>query len=139
MKIEALFLGVVTFIAIVITGVIMINDMNKNYGDLGVNISNSSFKNTWQDSAEIYNISISAKDDVIGTELSDTNIVSSSYKGAFSAFRLAKNTFSFINSLIIDMANTLHIPAFWVQLALTAIAIMITFAIIYMVLKFATG
>jgi len=137
MKLEAFLIGFVIFSAFIVGGVFIMADLNNNYSDIMTeNISTSNFNGTYNVIDEMYNLSQDQKDQVIGAELSDTNIAETSYKGTFSAIRLVSNTFKLLGNIINDLANIVGIPSFFVKFALTALTIAIIFAIIGIVLRF---
>ena len=137
MRIEAFLIGFAIFSLFIVTGVFLIKDINTSYeGIISENISTSDFNQTYDTIDEMYNISQDQKEAVIGGEISSTDVAESSYKGTLTAVRMVSNTFKLIGNIIQDIANTLHVPSYFIKIALTILTIMIIFGIISIVLRF---
>lgn len=132
MKLDAFLIGFVIFSLIVVTGVLMVQDVNVNYG---VDVDTSDFNETYNTIDEMYDVSTGMQGHVLDTELSDTEAWESSVKGSYSAVRLVKNTFSLFSNIITSISQTLGIPSYFIKFALTAVTILILFAIIYLFMR----
>ena len=137
MKLVAFLLGFVLFSLFIVTGVLIMADINHNYaGIIDSNLSTSEFNSTYSVIDEMYNVSQSQKDQVFGAEISDTNVIDSSYKGVFSAIRLVRSTFSLMGNIMNDVSIRIGVPSYFIKFGLTALTISIIFALIAIVLRF---
>lgn len=137
MKLESFLIGFIIFSVFVVAGVFIMADINTNYeGIIESNLSTSEFNSTYNTIDTMYNISQAQKEQVIGAELEETNVIDTSYKGAFSAIRLIRNTFSLLGNIINDVARVIHIPSFFVKFALAGVTILVIFGIISIILRF---
>lgn len=137
MRIEAFLIGFILFSLFIVTGVFIINDVNKNYTDImEENISTSDFNNTYNTIDNMYNISQGQKEAVIGGELTEGDITESSFKGTITAIRMVRSTFTLIGNIITDIYNTLGVPSFLIKFALTILTIAVIFGIITIILRF---
>lgn len=137
MKLESFLIGFIIFSVFVVAGVFIMADINTNYeGIIESNLSTSEFNSTYNTIDTMYNISQAQKEQVIGAELEETNVIDTSYKGAFSAIRLVRNTFSLLGNIINDVARVIHIPSFFVKFALAGVTILVIFGIISIILRF---
>lgn len=136
MKLEAFILGLITFSFVIVVGTLFVQDLNTNYGDSGVNISTSKFNSTYNNIDSMYNVSQDMKNFTYGNELSTSNIVDSSYQGAYSAVRVMFGTFGLVSAIIYDISITLGIPSVLVVFAIVALTISVIFGLIYIILRF---
>ena len=137
MKLESYLLAFLVFSVIVVAGVLTISDVNHNYeGIIDNNISTSKFNSTYDTANTMYNLSQDQKDAVLGGEVSETNFVDSSYKGAYTAIRMISGSFGLIGGIINAIAIELSIPGYMVAFAMAAITIAIIFGIISLILRF---
>lgn len=137
MKIEGFLLGFVIFSVFIVGFVYVIGDLNTNYqGIVQNNISTSKFNNTYNTINNIYNLSNDQSDAVFGSELETDNFVDTAYKGAYTALRQIRTTFSLMGNIFNDVATEIGIPSFFIKFALTALLLLIIFGIISYVLRF---
>lgn len=132
MKLDSFLIGFVIFSLIVVTGVLMVQDVNTTYG---VDVDTGAFNETYDTIDEMYEISTGMQGHVLDTELSDTEAWESSVKGSYSAVRLIKNTFSLFSGIITSISETLGVPGYFIKFALTAMTISILFGIIYLFMR----
>ena len=134
---EPFLIGFVVFSLFVVAGVFIMADINHNYaGIIDSNLSTSEFNDTYNTIDEMYNISQDQADQVFGSEVSEDNVIDTSYKGVFSAIRLVRNTFRLLGNIMNDVAYTIGVPSFFIKFALAALTIAVLFGIITIVLRF---
>lgn len=133
MKPDQLLIALIVFSVVVVTGVLMMGDINDNYN---LNLSTSEYTNTFNTIDEIYNTSRQAQAHTLGGEVDETDSWESMTKGAFSAMRLLIVAPELIGNIITDVAEEIGIPSFMITAALGTVAILIIFMIIYVVMRF---
>lgn len=133
MKLDQYLMGFIIFSLIVVSGVLIIQDVNTNYD---LDMSTEEFNSTYNTIDSMYNISQDQNDDVLGQEIDEEDPIDSAVTGSYSAIRLIYSTYDLIGNIIRDIASTLHIPAFFITFALTALTISIMFGIIYLFVRF---
>ena len=135
-KIETLLIGLVVFGVFIVSGVLMIADINSNYNTTIGNDEN--FNSTYTLSnrmlSETNKTTQDMQEKMLDSDVSTTDTISSMLKGGFSAIRLVKNSFGLVNSLLHNIASALDIPTFFVGAAFTIILILVVFTIIYLVM-----
>jgi len=132
MKLDAFLISFVIFTAIVISGVLIIEDVNTSYN---VTMNTSDFSDTFNTTSDMYDITQGMNEHTLEGELSDDNIVDSTFKGSFSAVRLVKNTFTLFTNILNDISGVLGVPSFFVELAVIALTIAVIFAMIYIFMR----
>lgn len=137
MKLQAFLIGFVVFSLFIVTGVMIMSDINHNYDNIiDNNLSTSDFNDTYNTIDEMYNVSQGQKEDIFGDQISEDNVIDSSYKGIFSAIRLVRSTFKLIGSIMNDIAIRIGVPPFFIKFGITALTIAVLFGIIAIVLRF---
>lgn len=139
MELDKFLIGILVFTAIIVGGTLIIGDINTNYGFTGTNISTSEFSNVYDTTDDIYNLSQDMKDSVIGTEVEEDATEDSMFKGVYKTLRFIQNSFSLVGDIINAIAIEIGVPSFFITLALAALAISITFALIYIIFRIAKG
>lgn len=133
MRLDHLLIGFVLFSVFVVTGVLVIGDVNENYG---LTMSTDQFNDTYDTIDEMYEISRAQYNDTVGADIDDDDSYDSYVTSSFSAVRMVYKAFDIIGNIIRDIASTLHVPAYFVTFALTALLISIIFGIIYLFVRF---
>lgn len=135
LSIDKFILSVLVFSVIVVSGTLMISDLNSSYSD--VNISDDDFDDSLNQVDDIYTLSGGAKDDVSGGEVDDETTENSLFKGGFkSARRFFTGMFSIPGQIIKSIADVIGIPRVFVDAAIAALLVILTFALIYLVFRF---
>lgn len=135
MRLDKFLLGFVMFSLIVLTFVYWVQDTNTLYEPLGVNMSTDDFTEVYDTINETYDISQSMKSQTIDGDISETDSWESMTKGSYSAVRLIRNTYELSGDIINALAKKYQVPDYFIKFALTALAISIIFAIIYLVMR----
>lgn len=131
MRIDEFLVAFVVFSVIVVTGVLLIGDLNTNYN---LDIDTSDFNETYNTIDTMYNLSQDMKEKTIDADISDEESWESMAKGSYSALRLTKDTFGLVGDIINQVAKQLGVPAYMVTFALTVVTIVLIFAIILLVM-----
>lgn len=140
MELDKFLIGILVFAAFIVGGTLIIGNINDNYdGIMQDQINTSSFGSVYDTTDEIYNLSQDMKDSVLGTEVDADATEDSMFKGVYKSLRFVSNSFSLVGDIINAIADTIGIPAFFVTLALAALAISIIFSIIYIIFRIAKG
>ena len=140
-KIETLLIGIIVFAVFIVSGTLMIADINTNYNTTIGNDEdfNSTYALSNRMLSETNATTQDMKEKMLDSDVSTTDTISSMLKGGFSAIRLVKDSFSLVFNLINNIAIALSIPTFFVGAAFTIITILVIFAIIYLVMIGRTG
>lgn len=128
MRIDNFLLGFVIFSLVIVTGALMIEDLNQKYD---INMSTDGFNTTFNKIDEMYNISEEMNNKTMGEDITSSSATESSIKGAYSAVRLTSKSFGLSRSIMTDISNKFGIPSFIITFAMTAITIMVVFGLIY--------
>lgn len=136
MRLDKFLMAFVVFSLIVVTGTLIIGNINTNYSDVGVNMSTDDFNDTYNTIDQMYNISQDMKNQTYGGDIEDGDALDSAISGSYSAIRMVRNTFKLIGDIINDVAEVVGVPAYFITFAMTALTILIVFALIYLILRF---
>jgi hypothetical protein len=139
MELDKFIIGLLIFVAVIVGGVMIIGDLNSNYGFAGTNISTSDFGGVYDATDEIYNLSEDMKGSVLGGEVTEGTTEDSMFKGVYKALRFITSSFKVVGDIMNAMATKLGIPTFFIVLAMAALSITIIFSIIYIVFRIAKG
>lgn len=137
MEIDKFMIGMLVFSAIILTGTLVIGDINNNYPD--IEMSTSDFSEVYDTTDQLYNTSQTMKGSILGGEVDDDNTENSMFRGVYSALRSVTLSFELFGDLVNAIAGTLGIPAFFITFGLAALALAITFALIYIIFRIAKG
>ena len=126
----------VVFAAVFLTGMFIVSDVNSNYGYDGVSIDIDDVPEINESFEELENASSGMREAVFGSEVDEDNTVDSLFKGAFSALRFVRATFNMFGNIINAIAVKIGIPDWMVAFAITAVVIMVVFALIAIIIRF---
>lgn len=136
MQLNKYLVSLVVFSVIITAGLLILPNMNANYGNQGVNMSDEEFSNITNTLDTMYSTSQQMKNDTLGGEAEETETWESMVKGAYSAIRLIKDSFTLVSDIAAAIASTLGIPEFFVDAALVILTILVIFALIYLIFRF---
>ena len=139
MDLDKLILGILVFSVFIVTGSLFMSDINTNYAYAGVNLSTEDFSAVYDTSEKLYNTSQDTKTSILGGNVDDEETENSIFRGTFSALRAVKISLELIGDIINSMANVLPIPPYFISFALAALALTISFALIYIIFRIAKG
>jgi hypothetical protein len=132
MKLDQFAVAVLMFSAIIVMGLMVVDDVNDNYADQGVSINTDSFSNLTDSSEELYNFSNDIYDKIGRSETDAGSLLQAAYSGVrltFIPFKVAGN---YINAV----ATQLSIPDEVVAFLIGGMAILFTFALVYLIFRF---
>ena len=133
-RIDQFALGFVVFTAIIITGLLMVSDINTKYS---TSIGTEDFKDSMNLTNEMYDLGVGMKNKTLDVEVSGGDESwESMTKGSYSAVRLIRSTPGFFVAIVNDIAAAMHIPSFMVTLAFVAMTLALGFAIIAMIFRY---
>lgn len=139
MQLNRFVVALVVFALVVVTGVLMSADVSDTYN---VSMNDSSFNDVNEDASDIldemYETSDSQKDKLIGEDgdVEESSAWESMITGAYSAVRLLSGSFSLVGGVLTSVSQEIGIPSYFVTAAITVVAILISFAIIYLLFRF---
>lgn len=133
MRLEQMIVGVALFGFIILSGVLLIGDVNESYGK---NMSTDDFSEVYYTINESYNVAELQKNRTFGSDITTEDAFDSALRGSFSAARQTKNTFTIINDVLNAIAIRLAIPTYVVTFFITAILAIVVFALIYLFVRF---
>ena len=113
-------------------GLMVVDDVNDNYADQGVSINTDSFSNLTDSSEELYNYSQDVYDK-IGQSETDAGAL---LQAAYSGLRLTVIPFKVAGNYINAVATQLSIPDEVVAFLIGGMAILFTFALVYLIFRF---
>lgn len=132
MKLDQFAVAVLMFSAIIVMGLMVVDDVNDNYADQGVSINTDSFSNLTDSSEELYNYSQDVYDK-IGQSETDAGAL---LQAAYSGLRLTVIPFKVAGNYINAVATQLSIPDEVVAFLIGGMAILFTFALVYLIFRF---
>ena len=131
---DSFIISILIFSFIIAVGSGFITDMATNY-DVEYD---DEFGSTYLVIEETYNLSSDQKDDTIGGEIEETNVIDSTIKGATSALKLLTTPVQIVSSVVGDIEEKIGPEkgsGTGINLRLyitTALTILVTFALIYL-------
>jgi hypothetical protein len=132
MKIDQFAIAVLVFSAVIVSGLLIVDDINLGYAEMNVNISTDNFANMDDESEELYNYSAKVYDNIAQSETSIEALLTAAYEG----LRLSVIPFKIVGGYIEAVALQLPIPTELVSFLVGAIAILFAFAVIYLIFRF---
>ena len=132
MKLDQFAVAVLMFSAIIVMGLLVVDDVNNNYADQGVSINTDSFNELTDSSEELYNYSQDVYDK-IGQSETDAGAL---LQAAYSGLRLTVIPFKVAGNYINAVATQLSIPDQVVAFLIGGMAILFTFALVYLIFRF---
>lgn len=133
MRLDQFFLAVILFSAVIVGGVLIISDLGDNYQ---VTIGTERFNNSLSNITATYEVGQETKNSTIGADISEESTEDALFSGGFEAARGAtSNSFTIFGLIIEDIADALPIPRIFIQIAITALTILLLFALIYLVFR----
>ena len=140
MQLDKFLIALLIFSAVVLTGVLMIGDINNSYNKTNDNYSDTYFTNISNKSEAIldslYSVSLDMKDDTLGADVEEDSTEDSMFKGSFSAIRLVKDSFGLVGNVMTVLEDAIGVPKMFIGLTMTAISILVIFSLIYLVFRF---
>ena len=133
MRLENFILGILIFSAFMVMGPLIISDININYGK---NISTDEFNETYDAVDRLYGTSKDIRNETMNLDVPEDSSWEGMTKGGFGAIRKIDSYYEVFNSMINELAKTLQIPTFFVYTMFIAISIIISFSIIYLVMRY---
>lgn len=134
MRLEYLAASFILFGLIVLSGTILIGDINNNYG---LSISDSEFTDVYNTINETYEISKDMQGHVDG-QINEEDTANSMFSGSYSAIRLVWSFFSLFGDIVNAIAEALGIPQLFVISAVTILTIFVVFSVAYLVMRIGT-
>jgi len=138
LKIENYFLAFILFTLIIIAGIGLTTDINKNYNTtIG---QEDEFNTTFTRAEKMYNTTYSTSREmeqkVVDADISEDTTENSMFKGAFSAVRNSFVSLGVVGGLINDIGGIIGVPLVFMKLGIASFLIIITMTIIYLVFRF---
>jgi hypothetical protein len=127
-RLDAFIIGVIIFSFIIAVGSGMIVNMADNYG---VEYDDE-FGTTYIIIQDMYNDTVTQKEDVFGGEIEEEDALDSAIKGGTSALKLLTSPLKITSSIVGDIQEKTA-PAIDIRLYFTtALTVMVTFGLIYL-------
>lgn len=129
-KLEKIVFGLLLFSLILVTGVLIISNLNTNYNS---GIGMDQYDGVYNTINDTYDMSQSMKNDsLINAEFTTAEDWQGSVQGSYKAVRTMKDAFAIIGNILNQVAATIGIPSFMVKFALTGFTLFIVFGVIYL-------
>ena len=138
MRIDQFLIGILCISVIIVAGVLVWGNTIDNY-DLNTTTTSegANFSGVYDTIDATYNLSQDMKSQTLEGEIEGADESwESMAKGSYGAVRLVKNSFALIGDILDAIARQVGIPSFFIKAAMTAISILVIFAIIYLVFRF---
>lgn len=133
MKLDKFILGLLAFSFMVVASLFVFVDMQTEYN---VSVSGEYFNDTYNKIDDTYNLSQDIQDDVLNAEIEGADQSwDSMVKSSYSAVRLIGRTFSLVGTMVESVVNAVGIPGWIIKFIMTAVAVMVIFAIIYLLFR----
>lgn len=125
--------GFLVFSLVILTGVLVINDVSNNYPT--ANVSNDSFSDIFNTINDTLEITQSIKNDTLNSNIEETSAIQTMTLGSFKALKQVTAMFG----IIIDIFSAINqevpgIPEFVIPIAVGLITLAVIFTIIYLVM-----
>jgi len=136
-RFDHILIGFLLLAFTMITGALMVADINNNYDD--INISDDKFSGVYDKVDEVYGINQEAEEDTLGGQIdqgADDETWESMTKGSYSAVRMMTGTIPLFTNITNTIASELGVPAFIPKIATIAFLITLVFGLIYMIFRF---
>lgn len=130
--------SIIVFFVIIIAGVMIINDVNTNYEDLGVDMDVDQYisgTHNLSTTDEVLNVSEDMHTDMFGEEVDTESTADSMFGGGYSATKLITTPISLTKEIMSQIAYEMGIDDVFVQYAGVALIILVTFAVIFLVFR----
>ena len=136
MKLDLFAVSIIVFYVIVVAGVMMVVDVNSNYDDVDISITDyiSDTSNLAQ-ANDTHELADSMHGQVLGSEVGSDTLEDAMFKGGFSATRLVTSPISMTNKIMNQIGTQLGIPGIFLKFAFTALTIMVIFAVIFLIFR----
>ena len=140
MELDKFIIGLLVFTAVVLSGVLLIGDVNSNYGEfMEENLSTDEFTAVYDSTDEVYNMSVDMKGSVLGGEVDEDATEDSMFKGVYKALKFVASSFSIVGDIIEAIALSFGIPKFFITLGIAGFAISIVFGLIMIIFRIGRG
>jgi multisubunit Na+/H+ antiporter MnhC subunit len=140
LRLDKFLIGFLIFTAFIVGGTSIIRSVNNDYqGILQQNMSDSRFSSTYNTTDEIINISTDIKNKILTNEIDETDTVSTMFSGAYGALRLIRASFGIVGAISQDIGMNLPIDPAFQGMIITAVVIMVLFAILFLVFRIGTS
>ena len=120
MKIDQFAIAVLVFSAVIVAGLLIVDDVNVNFANMG------------DESEQLYNYSAKVYENIADSETDAGALLTAAYEG----LRLSVIPFKIAGGYIEAVALELPIPPQLVMFLIGAISILFAFAILYLIFRF---
>lgn len=135
MRLDKFLLAMLCFSVFIIGAMLIWGDTVTNY-NVTENVSDS-FSGVYDTIDDTYDLSQDMKSHTLEGEIAGGDESwESMAKGSYSAIRMIKNSFTLVGDIIDAIAREVGVPSFFIKAAMTALTILILFAIIYLVFRY---
>jgi len=131
-------ISVIVFFVVIVAGVMIVNDVNTNYEDLGVDMNLDQYisgTHNISTNDNTLNVSESMHTSIFGEDVDSQDSADSMFTGGFSAIRLVTTPISLTKQIMNQIAEQIGIPDIFIQYASVAIIILVTFAVIFLIFR----
>ena len=108
-----------------ITGVLLIHDVNTNYDD--VSMSTSDFDSNFNMTDEMYNLTEEIKDAAGVKDIEEDDTPNSLFSGAYAALTLLLDSYRLIGNVMDSIMRVIPIPSVFKTVGIIVITLFITF------------
>lgn len=134
MRLHEYILAALIISFVIVSGTLIIANVGDEYG-VDTSSTTDKFGAVYDRINETYGIAEDINNDVLNSSIDGAAPWESMIIGSYAAVKLTKNSFELLGDMLSAVAKEMGVPAFVLQFAITALMIMILFAIIYLVMK----
>lgn len=135
MRIEQFLIGFIIFSAVILTMTLFMTDIDQQYDQVNLTSTVDEFGPVFNTTTDIYNITTDMKENTFGKQIENQNALESVISAGYSTLRLMRNSFKLFGDIIEAIWVKIPFPSYFITMAITVFAILVTFALLYIFLR----
>ena len=134
-KFDQMLIGFLILTLFIVGGTLMMVDLSTEYGD-EVNLSTEQYGEVYNVTAEMFDISEDADENMFQGDISETDSWESMTKGSYSSIRLVTGSYGLFKAITTTVAEEVGVHPIIVRIAYIAFVLVVVFSVIYMIFRF---
>jgi len=135
-RFESILIGFIVFALVLTGGILILSDLNSNYGFDGVNISVEEYTGLNESASDIFRITDSADDKVFHGDTTEGTAEDATIGGAYSTIRLITGSYALFQNVTTIVGNEVGVSPILIKAAFTAFTLIIIFSAVYLIFRF---